>query len=63
MGSNYSRYGGECEKVMISDRIVKKTYGPNLWEKLLLRAGEMSRQLQRMSLQDTIDIVRSHVRL
>ena len=44
---------------MIRDQIVEKIYDPKVREKLLLKANEMRRVSQRMSLQDTIDIVRS----
>lgn len=59
VGCNYSRYGGECEKDMIRDQIVEKVYDSKVREKLLLKANELNRQSKRMTLQDTIDIVRA----
>ena len=59
VGCNYSRYGGDCEKDMIRDQIVEKVYDPKVREKLLLKANELSRQSKRMTLQETIDIVRA----
>lgn len=46
---NYSRYGSECD--MIWDEIMEKVYDSRVCEKLLLKANELSRQSQCITLQ------------
>ena len=59
VGCNYAQYGGTCEKDMMRDQIVEKCCDERIREKLLLRATELRRQSKRMSLEETISIVKS----